>query len=42
MIVVEVSNADGAWGLYFRLEDAGGRKLEIAPDGSLRSPTREF
>ncbi len=36
LVLVEVSNATGGWGLFFRLEDAAGRKLRVAPDGTVQ------
>ncbi len=35
-LLVEVSQADGGWGLYLRIEDERGRKLALADDGMLR------
>lgn len=35
-VLVEVSNGGGGWGFFFRLEDATGRKLRVAPDGSVQ------
>lgn len=34
-IVVEVSQADTAWGLYLRLQDEAGRKLRLTDVGTL-------
>ncbi len=36
-LLVEVSQADGGWGLYLRLEDENGRKLELTDKGELRT-----
>jgi hypothetical protein len=34
-VLVEVSNAGGGWGFYFRLEDESGRKLRLTGEGKL-------
>jgi hypothetical protein len=36
-VLVEVSQADGGWGLFFRLEDEEGKKLEITESGALQT-----
>jgi len=36
-LVAEVSQAGGGWGLFLRLEDAGGAKLELHDDGSVEA-----
>jgi len=35
VLLVEVSQAGGGWGLYLRLEDERGGKLQLTPAGSL-------
>ncbi len=35
LLVVEVSTAHGAWGLFLRLEDESGRKLRLTDEGNL-------
>jgi hypothetical protein len=34
-LLVEVSQGSGGWGLYLRLEDADGKRLELKDDGTL-------
>jgi hypothetical protein len=34
-LLVEVSQGAGGWGLYLRLEDADGKRLELKDDGAL-------
>ena len=37
VVVAEVSQADGGWGLYFRIEDEDGKKLQLTDEGKLVS-----
>jgi hypothetical protein len=34
-VLVEVGNAGGGWGFYFRLEDEYGRRLRLTDEGRL-------